>query len=72
MAPIDWAGKEMFNDAGYIRYTAIHAWRENGSSLCGVAEPAGAWIEEGSGGGSICKRCRKISRYQPSHERRTQ
>ena len=23
-------------------------------------------------GGSTCKRCKKISRYQPSHERRTQ
>ena len=52
---IEWAGGCMEDDAGYLRYSAIHAWIGD-ETLCG-ATPRGEISDYSHG--SECKRCLK-------------
>ena len=52
---IEWAGGCMEDDAGYLKYSAIHAWIGD-ETLCG-ATPRGEITDVSHG--SECKRCLK-------------
>lgn len=54
----EWAGTEYENDAGYLRYTAIHLWVD-GVGICGAKEGRGGWVEGRDSNGSYCKKCLK-------------
>ena len=54
-ADIEWFGGCMEDDAGYLRFSAVHAWIGN-QTLCG-ATPRGEITDVSSG--DECKRCLK-------------
>ena len=55
----EWMGKEIEDDTGKLKSSAIHAW-EDGNALCGIREPRGAWVDGHDSNGSECKKCRAI------------
>jgi len=57
----DWAGKEKEDDSGYLRYSKIHAWDQDGRALCGAREPAGEWVAPEDSCGDTCKKCKRIA-----------
>jgi hypothetical protein len=58
----EWAGKTMENDAGRLRYSAIHLWNKDDPgyrAACGANEPQGQWVAEMDSIGNTCKKCAK-------------
>ena len=61
IADIEWMGGCMEDDAGYLKYSAVHAWIGDGT-LCG-ATPRGEITDVSHG--NECKRClKKIAKIE--------
>ena len=64
-ADIEWFGGCMEDDAGYLRYSAIHAWIGS-ETLCG-ATPRGEISDYSHG--DECKRClKKVAKIEQAEE----
>lgn len=64
-ADIEWFGGCMEDDAGYLRFSAVHAWIGN-QTLCG-ATPRGEITDVSSG--DECKRClKKVAKIEQAEE----